>query len=150
MSDPLGRSETERMDGAAVPPDAPAVLRAIAMPADTNPEGDIFGGWLMSQMDLAASTIAFGLARGRCATVAVERVTFLGPVFVGDEVSVHARPLRIGRTSVRVEVEAWRRRRDGGASRRVATGEITYVAIDEHRRARPLDSPGPPPADPGG
>ena len=134
--------------GAETPPDEAPTLRAVAMPADTNPEGDIFGGWLMAQMDLAASTIAFGLARGRCATVAVERVAFLAPVFVGDEVSVHARPQRIGRTSVRVAVEAWRRRRDGGASRRVATGEITYVAIDEERRPRPLDSPGPPAPDP--
>lgn len=147
MSDPSGGPE----EGApASPPDQAPVLRAVAMPADTNPEGDIFGGWLMSQMDLAASTIAFGLARGRCATVSVERVTFLSPVFVGDEVSMHARPLRVGRTSVRVGVEAWRRRRDGGASQRAATGEIVYVAIDEHRRPRPLDSAGPGPVDPGG
>ena len=126
-------------------PSAPAwpaetpVLRAIAMPADTNPEGDIFGGWLMSQMDLAASTVAFGVARGRCATVAADGMTFLAPVFVGDEVSLFARPVHIGRTSIRIAVEAWRRRRDGGVEQQVTAATFTYVAIDADRRPRPLD-----------
>ena len=79
------------------------------MPADTNPEGDIFGGWLMSQMDLAGATLAFDLAKGRCATIAVSELTFLNPVFVGDEVSLFAEVKAVGRTSIRVAVEAWRR-----------------------------------------
>lgn len=120
------------------PPDEPPVIRAVAMPADTNPEGDVFGGWLMSWMDLAASTVAFGLARGRCATVAADAITFIAPVLVGDEVSLYARPERVGRTSVRVAVEGWRRRRDGDRSHRIVTGAFTYVALGEDRRPRPL------------
>ena len=127
----------------AVPawPTEEPVLRAIAMPADTNPEGDIFGGWLVSQMDLAAATVAFRRARGRCATVAIDKMSFLSPVFVGDEVSLFARPLKVGRTSISVSVEAWRRRRDGHEAFKVTQGTFTFVAIDEQRKPRllPLD-----------
>src|SRR3569833_2534746 len=105
----------------ACPTTAP-VIRTIAMPADTNPEGDIFGGWLMSQMDLAGATLAFALAKGRCATVAVRELTFLIPVSVGDEVSLFAELLAVGRTSIRVAVEAGRRRRGAGGGRRGAGG----------------------------
>ncbi len=121
-------------------PDEEPVIRTIAVPADTNPEGDIFGGWLLSQMDLAGATVAYGLARGRCATVAVDGMVFLNPVSVGDEVSLFARVLKMGRTSVRVGVEAWRRRRDSGEGHKVTEGAFTFVAIDEHRRPRPLPS----------
>jgi acyl-CoA thioesterase YciA len=114
------------------------VLRAIAMPSDTNPEGDIFGGWLVSQMDLAGATVAFRRARGRCATVAIDGMTFLSPVFVGDEVSLFARPARVGRTSITVSVEAWRRRRDGLEAVKVTQGSFTFVAIDAERRPRAL------------
>ena len=76
-----------------------AVIRTIAMPADTNPAGDIFGGWLMSQMDLAAGNAAARRARGRCATVAVEGIAFHSPVHVGDEISVYADLADVGRTS---------------------------------------------------
>jgi acyl-CoA thioesterase YciA len=114
------------------------VLRAVAMPADTNPEGDIFGGWLVSQMDLAGATVAFRRARGRCATVAIDSMTFLSPVFVGDEVSMFVRPLRVGRTSISVLVEAWRRRRDGLEAVKVTQGTFTFVAIDAERRPRAL------------
>src|SRR5580698_1261876 len=93
-------------------PDGMPMIRTIAMPADTNPEGDIFGGWLMSHMDLAGATLAFDLAKGRCATIAVSEISFLNPVFVGDEVSMYASLVSVGRTSIRVAVEAWRRRRD--------------------------------------
>ena len=82
------------------------VGRVIAMPADTNPEGDIFGGWLLAQMDLAGSSPAFNLARGRCATVAVDSMVFHQPVSVGDEVSIYATVIRTGRTSIGVRVEA--------------------------------------------
>jgi len=119
------------------PNEAP-VLRAIAMPSDTNPEGDIFGGWLLSQMDLAASSIAFHRAAGRCATVAIDGMTFISPVFVGDEVSLFARVVHTGRTSLKVQVEAWRRRRDGEQAQKVTEGVFTFVAIDDNRKSRPL------------
>jgi acyl-CoA thioesterase YciA len=121
----------------AWPTTAP-VIRTIAMPADTNPEGDIFGGWLMSQMDLAGATLAFDLAKGRCATIAVSELTFLNPVFVGDEVSLFAEVEKVGRTSIRVAVEAWRRRRDASAPQQVTHGVFVYVAIDENRQPRPV------------
>ena len=121
----------------ACPTTAP-VIRTIAMPADTNPEGDIFGGWLMSQMDLAGATLAFDLAKGRCATIAVSELTFLNPVFVGDEVSLFAEVQNVGRTSIRVSVEAWRRRRDASQPQQVTRGVFVYVAIDEKRQPRPV------------
>ena len=116
------------------------VGRVIAMPADTNPEGDIFGGWLLAQMDLAGATPAFELAQGRCATIALDGMVFHQPVSVGDEVSIYARVLKTGRTSVRVHVEAWKRPRNHAhaESMRVTEGVFTYVAIDEHRKPRPL------------
>jgi acyl-CoA thioesterase YciA len=119
-------------------PDIHPVIRTIAMPADTNPEGDIFGGWLMAQMDLAGATLAFDLAKGRCATVAVSEITFLNPVSVGDEVSLFAQVLAVGKTSIRVAVEAWRRRRDSSEASQVTKGIFVYVAIDSARKPRPV------------
>ena len=86
-------------EAAEWPHEAP-VLRAIAMPSDTNPEGDIFGGWLLSQMDLAAASVAFHRAAGRCATIAIDGMTFISPVFVGDEVSLFARVVTIAAVSI--------------------------------------------------
>jgi acyl-CoA thioesterase YciA len=125
-------------DAPAQCPDYPPMIRTIAMPSDTNPEGDIFGGWLMSQMDLAGATLAFNLAKGRCATVAVDEVRFLNPVFLGDEVSLFAEVRRVGRTSIQVFVEAWRRERHSAEVQRVTTGLFTFVAIGEDRRPRPV------------
>ncbi len=139
----MSPASPEPIPAEAAGPDGEPVIRTIAMPADTNPEGDIFGGWLVSQMDLAGATVAFRLAKGRCATIAIDRMSFLSPVFVGDEVSLFCKVLRVGRTSVTVGVEAWRRRRDGGASVQVTSGAFTFVAIDEDRRPRPLSEPGP-------
>ena len=121
-------------------PTGQPVGRVIAMPADTNPEGDIFGGWLLAHMDLAGATPAFELAQGRCATVALDAMVFHQPVSVGDEVSIYARVVKTGRTSIRVHVEAWRRPRSQAhtASTRVTEGVFTYVAIDEDRKPRPL------------
>jgi acyl-CoA thioesterase YciA len=119
-------------------PQTHPVIRTIAMPADTNPEGDIFGGWLMAQMDLAGATLAFDLSKGRCATVAVSEITFLNPVSVGDEVSIFAETLAVGRTSIRVAVEAWRRRRDSSEATQVTKGVFVYVAIDANRKPRPV------------
>lgn len=124
-------------------PDYPLVGRVIAMPADTNPEGDIFGGWLLAQMDLAGSTPAFDLSGGRCATVAVDAMVFHQPVQVGDEVSLYAQVVHTGRTSIRVHVEAWKRPRSSDIRSRVTEGVFTYVAIDADRRPRPLNSGGP-------
>jgi acyl-CoA thioesterase YciA len=122
----------------AIAPDQQPVVRVIAMPADTNPEGDIFGGWLLAQMDLAGSTPAFDYARGRCATIAVDAMVFHQPVSVGDEVSIYARIIKTGRTSIRVHVEAWKRPRASPESSRVTEGVFTYVAIDADRKPRAL------------
>ena len=119
-------------------PGADPVIRTIAMPADTNPAGDIFGGWLMAQMDLAAGNVAARIARGRCATIAVDQMTFLSPVLVGDEVSFYGTVVKRGRTSIRIRIEAWRRKRDEDEMRRVTEATFTFVAIDEDRKPRPL------------
>ena len=123
---------------ASAPPAAPPAIRTIAMPADTNLAGDIFGGWLMAQMDLAAGNAAARRARGRCATVAVEAMAFLSPVVVGDEVSLYAEVVSVGRTSLRVAVEAWRRCREGEETSQVTRAVFTFVAIDAERRPRTL------------
>ncbi len=115
-----------------------AVVRTIAMPADTNPAGDIFGGWLMSQMDLAAGNAAARRARGRCATVAVEGIAFHSPVHVGDEISVYADLAEVGRTSMKFKVEAWRRSRDGDAEVKVTEAIFIFVALDSGGRPRPV------------
>ena len=119
-------------------PEGTAAIRTIAMPSDTNPEGDIFGGWLMANMDLAGATLAFDEAKGRCATVAANEIIFIKPVFVGDEVSFFCKVLRVGRTSVTVGVEAWRRSRQSPDSQKVTSGVFTYVAIGEDRLPRPV------------
>ena len=119
-------------------PGGEPAIRTIAMPADTNPAGDIFGGWLMAQMDLAAGNAATRRARGRCATVAVEAMTFLSPVSVGDEVSLYAEVVSVGRTSLRIAVEAWRRVRAGEETNQVTRAVFTFVAIGADRRPRPV------------
>jgi len=117
-----------------------AVIRTIAMPADTNPAGDIFGGWLMSQMDLAAGNVAARRARGRCATVAVDAMAFHSPVHVGDEISVYAELAEVGRTSMKFKVEVWRRSRDGDMEVRVTEAVFTFLALDSGGRPRPVPS----------
>jgi acyl-CoA thioesterase YciA len=121
----------------AVPIGEP-VIRTVAMPADTNPAGDIFGGWLMAQMDLAAGSAAARRARGRCATVAADSMVFHSPVFVGDEVSLYADIVRVGRTSLSIRIEAWRRSRNGDDCFKVTEATFTFVAIDDQRRPRPV------------
>jgi acyl-CoA thioesterase YciA len=120
------------------PPQGEPALRAIAMPADANPYGDIFGGWLLSQMDLAGGAAARRRAKGRTATVAITAMTFHRPVFVGDEVTCYAQIVKVGRTSVTVKVESWVRRGIGEEQIAVTEGIFTYVAIDEDRRPRPV------------
>ncbi len=126
------------MEPDTLPAEAP-VIRTIAMPADTNAYGDIFGGWLMSQMDLAAGNVASLLARGRASTVRVEAINFLRPVQVGDEVSLYARLVSRGRSSMNIHVEAWRRPRESRETTKVTDANFTFVAIDPvTRRPRPL------------
>jgi acyl-CoA thioesterase YciA len=126
------------MEGAQLPPQDQPAIRTIAMPADTNPAGDIFGGWLMSQMDLAAGNLAALTARGRAATVAVDGMRFHRPVKVGDEVSLFAAVTRRGRTSMHIHVTAWRRSRHDHASEKVTCATFAFVALDGEGRPRPI------------
>ena len=105
--------------------------RTLAMPADTNQNGDIFGGWLLSQMDIGGGVFASKIAKSRTVTVAIEAMNFRKPVFVGDLVSVHANLVRVGRTSVTVRLEAWVLRRREMQSILVTDGNFTYVSIDD-------------------
>jgi acyl-CoA thioesterase YciA len=123
------------------PFDRQPAIRTIAMPADTNASGDIFGGWLMGQMDLAAASTAVKRAHCRVATVAADRMAFLAPVRVGDEVSMFAEVVRIGRTSIEVEVEAWRRSIGSDEVVQVTHARFTCVALDADGRPQPI-SPG--------
>ncbi len=117
-------------------------IRVVAMPADTNAYGDIFGGWIMSQVDVAGSTVAIEAAVGRVATVAVKEFRFLAPVLVGDLVELHARLVKIGKTSITVEVQAWAQGEPDPKSRRqVAESLIVYVAVDAEGRPRHIRDP---------
>jgi acyl-CoA thioesterase YciA len=117
--------------------------RAIAMPADTNPFGHVFGGWLLSQMDLAGGTHAYRRGKGRCATVAVEGMEFHEPVYVGDEVSCYTQITRVGRTSIAVQVQAWVRRHGGDDSLvKVTSATFTYVAVDDSGKKREVPPEG--------
>lgn len=135
------------------PPDASPTMRVTAMPADTNPYGDIFGGWLISQMDMAAGLLAARIVRGRAVTVAIDRISFLRPVAIGDEVSVYADPIAFGRTSMQINAQAWRRDRHAEHAEKVTEAVFTFVAIDDDRRPvsfdRPAPAPGPTLQDPG-
>ncbi len=111
-------------------------LRTIAMPADTNPAGDIFGGWLLAQMDLAGSVPAVERAQGRVATVGVQAMTFHKPVLVGDDVSFYADIVKVGRTSITVCVTAYARNRTSGEAVKVTQGDFTYVALGDDRKPR--------------
>ena len=117
------------------PTDLVPAIRTIAMPADANSNGDIFGGWMMSQMDMAGGVAAVRRAKGRVVTVAVEAMTFHRPVLVGDLVSCYAEVTRVGRTSLSVRIDAWVERRSGSAEQ-VTSGTFTYVAVDEGRKPR--------------
>jgi acyl-CoA thioesterase YciA len=114
-------------------------LRTIAMPADANPTGDIFGGWLLSQMDLAGGVVAQSRVRGRLTTVAVEAMKFHLPVLIGDLVTCYGEIIRIGRTSISVRIETWVNRADLSVRLKVTEGVFIYVALDEHRKPRPID-----------
>jgi acyl-CoA thioesterase YciA len=112
--------------------------RTIAMPADTNANGDIFGGWLLSQMDIAGGVAASKIAKSRTVTVSIEAMNFRKPVYVGDLVSVHANLVRVGRTSMTIHLEAWVLRRRETKPILVTDGNFTYVAIDEQGRPQAI------------
>ncbi len=118
-------------------PDKQPAIRVAAMPADTNSAGTIFGGWIMSQVDIAGSIAALERARGRVVTVAVNSFEFHQPVFVGDLISCYAEVIKVGRTSVTVKVEVYAQRNpDNPETIKVTEAELTYVALDENRKPR--------------
>jgi acyl-CoA thioesterase YciA len=115
-------------------------LRTVAMPAFSNSHGDIFGGWLLSQMDLAGGTVATRRAKGRVVTVAVTSMIFQRPVFVGDEVTCYAEAIKIGRSSITIKINAFARRGRTGEDIEVTEGAFTYVAVDTEGKPRPISS----------
>jgi acyl-CoA thioesterase YciA len=118
-------------------------VRMLAMPADTNPSGDIFGGWVIAKMDVAAGVVGAQRARGRVATVALDGLSFHLPVRVGDLVSCYASVTRIGRTSMTVKVETYAHRYRSHEEVKVTEGHFTMVAIDAEGRPRPVPAPDP-------
>lgn len=116
-------------------------LRTLAMPADVNVNGDIFGGWVLSQMDIAAGIIAGERAQGRVATIAIDAMKFIRPVKVGDVLCIYAEVERVGRSSMGIWLEAWVLRGRHGAREKVTEATFTFVAIDENGRPRPVPEP---------
>ena len=121
------------------PPLEQLTLRMIAMPRDTNPSGDIFGGWLVSIMDMAGGTIAIHESKGRVVLAAIDKMSFLRPVLVGDEVSCYGHIVKKGNTSIQISVESWVKRPKGGEIYKVTEGLFTFVAIDDERKPRSLN-----------
>jgi acyl-CoA thioesterase YciA len=129
--------------GQPAAPRGTLATRTLAMPADANPSGDIFGGWVLSQMDIAGGITAASRAAGRVATVAVDAMVFHKSVYVGDVLCTYADILRVGRTSIAIHIEAWALRSRQGERVKVTEGTFTLVAIDDAGRPRPV-----PPEDP--
>ena len=128
---------SEREGGTTLPVAKEPTLRVVPMPADANHTGDIFGGWIMAQVDLAGSIPAVRLAKGRVATVAVNSFVFKQPVFVGDVVSFYAEVVKVGRTSITVDVQVYAQRRpEREEVVKVTEALLTYVAVDNNRRPR--------------
>jgi len=112
------------------------IIRTVPQPADMNGNGDIFGGWVLSQMDMAGGTLAARAAKGRVATVAITAMTFVQPIKVGDLVSIYGSVAKVGRTSITIDLETIVQRRDDAAEIRVTHGTFVFVAIDEHGKPR--------------
>ncbi|NMA98009.1 MAG: acyl-CoA thioesterase [Phyllobacteriaceae bacterium] len=119
-------------------PQGELTIRTVAMPADTNPAGDIFGGWVMSQMDIAGSIAAHMRVQGRVATIAVEAMKFISPVKVGDVLCVYTRVERVGTTSIVIAMEAWARRHRLPHRVKVTEARFIYVAIDDNGNKRAI------------
>ena len=125
-------------------PQGQLCTRTLAMPADTNQNGDIFGGWLLSQMDISGGVFAAKITKTRNVTVAIEAMNFRKPVYVGDLVSVHGKLVRVGRTSITVHLEAWVLRRKEMQSILVTDGNFTYVSIDDQGHPQAIQQDDPP------
>jgi acyl-CoA thioesterase YciA len=125
-------------------PQGDLCIRTLAMPADTNANGDIFGGWLLSQMDVGGGVFASKVARSRTVTVAIQAMNFRKTVYVGDLVSVYATLVRVGHTSLTVRLEAWALRRKEQYPFLVTEGNFTYVSIDDHGRPQMIERTDPP------
>jgi acyl-CoA thioesterase YciA len=123
---------------AASAPRGDLASRVLAMPTDTNPKGDIFGGWIMSLMDMAGKMSATTIANGRVVTVAVDRIVFRQPVQVGDVVCCYTDIVRTGRSSITLSIEVWAMRQGQGARLKVTDATFTFVAVDDNGRPRPL------------
>lgn len=121
-------------------PKGDLAIRTLAMPADTNPAGDIFGGWVLSQMDIAGGLTTKRIANGRTVTVAVDSMTFHQPVIVGDTLCCYTELLKIGNTSLQVRIQAWATRQYEEARIKVTEGIFTYVAVTSDRKPRPVKS----------
>ncbi|MBT3980374.1 MAG: acyl-CoA thioesterase [Bacteriovoracaceae bacterium] len=115
-------------------------IRTLAMPADTNPAGDIFGGWVLSQMDIAGGLVTKKVAGGRTVTVAVDSMTFHLPVFVGDTICCYVEILKVGNTSIKTKIEVWANHQYEQDRVLVTEGVFTYVAVSSKRKPRPIDS----------
>jgi acyl-CoA thioesterase YciA len=122
-------------------PQGEVTVRTMAMPRDTNPMGDIFGGYLLSQMDIAGGIYTQKIARGRTVTIAVDSMTFHKPLYVGDVLCCYCDTIKIGRTSIAVKVEAWTIRQFKSEREKITEGVFTYVAIDKNHKPRPIDQP---------
>jgi acyl-CoA thioesterase YciA len=125
-------------DAVEIAPSSEPALRAVAMPADTNPHGDIFGGWLLCQMDLAGTVVATRRALGRVVTVAITAMSFHRPVTVGDEVTCYCSLEKTGNTSITVKIESWVRRGIGDTQFKVTEGIFTYVRVGADGRPQPI------------
>lgn len=134
----VNNKNEENVKTESLPPIERLALRIMAMPRDTNPSGDIFGGWLVSLMDMAGATTAMHIAKDRVVLAAINKMSFLRPVFVGDEVSCYTEVETIGTTSMHVHIEAWVRRPKEGQIHKVTEGTFTFVALDENRKPRPV------------
>lgn len=121
-----------------VSPQGQLVIQIVAMPADTNMNGDIFGGWLVSHMDMGAAIAARRRASSRVVTVAIDSLAFIKPVYVGDTVCCYAEVIKIGRTSLQIKIEVWTLAIQDVSQKKVAEGVFTFVAIDEQRRPHPV------------
>ncbi|MBP3749827.1 MAG: acyl-CoA thioesterase [Ruminobacter sp.] len=133
-------SELENCNEKNDKPEGMLILRTMSMPANANPNGDVFGGWLMSQLDAGGAMMAYELTRGKVVTVAVDEIVFRNPVHVGDVVCVYGRVVHIGTTSIKIQLELWRKRNTESRTQRVKVTEcgITYVAVDDNGIKRTL------------
>jgi len=127
-------------DAAPAEPHGTLTIRTLAMPSDTNPAGDIFGGWVLSQMDIAGGIHAVETVKGRVVTVAVEAMTFIAPVKVGDVLCVYTSIERVGTTSITVAIEAWARRNRISDRVKVTQGRFVYVALDDAGNKRRIEA----------